>query len=402
MNGTEAPSMEPSFSSDDSTIISGSQKVVIEVLWAFSSALSSLGSCTLCYLILITKKSERTAKHRFLFGISFFDIVSSVRSLVAGLRENDTEPSALCTVNGYLTIITISAPLYTMFLSLYFQSTIRSGVSQETFSRRYERWCHAFAILYPFIVGTVGLFFLVYNPVGTDLHRQGCTISHYPSYCQEDDDVECTRGEHAYPFAFAMLGILVFIFPTLIVSNILIYLHVRDLERRSSRFSMLGESVSNTKKVATQCFMYVFVFFLVWIWSFVAIILETAYSDAYKAGDYYPITVLESFFYPLQGAGNLLIFLRPIYLHLRDSGHSRWGALRHIMSPKHHSSMLTLLSQRYVAVTQALSSLQFSLSRRASDSQRGGEDFVRRADDSKEGGGDTKSGEVHERDESEL
>jgi hypothetical protein len=399
MNGTEAPSIEPSsFSSEDG--ISRSQEVVLEILWVFSSALSSLGSCTLCYLILITKKSGLTAKHRFLFGISIFDIISSVRHLVAGLRKNDTEPSALCTASGYVTVIAISGPLYNMFLSFYYQATIRSSVSQETFSRRYERWCHAFAILYPFIVGNIGLFFQIYNP--STGNRQGCTIRSYPGDCFADDDIECTRGEHVRLLAFTMLVPFLFIFPVLIVSNVLIYLHVRGVERRSSRFSMLGESVSKRKKVATQCLLYVFVFFLCWIWGFVGIYLEMAYPDAYKAGDYYAITVLESFFSPLQGAGNLLIFLRPIYLYLRDSGHSRWGALRHIMSPEHHSSMLTLLSERVLAVSQALSSVQLSLLRRGSDSRRGGEDSFSRADDSKGGCDGSKTGEVPEGDESDT
>jgi hypothetical protein len=399
MNGTVAPSMEPSISSEDG--LSGSQKVALEILWVFSSALSTFGSCTLCYLILITKKSEQlTAKHRLLFGISIIDIIASIRHLVAGLRKNDTEPSALCTASGYVTVIAMSAPLYNMFLALYYQATICSGVSQETFSRSYERWCHAFAILYPFIIGTAGLFFTIYNP--STGNRQGCTIRGYPSYCAEDDDIECTRGEHAYPFAYSMLIPFLFIFPVLIVSNVLIYLHVRNLERRSSRFSMLGESVSKTKKVATQCLLYVLVFFLCWIWGFVGIYLEIAYPDAYKAGDYYAITVLESFFYPLQGAGNLLIFLRPTYIYLRDSGHSRWGALRHIMSPKDHSSMFSLLSERVLAVSQALSSVQFSLLRRGSDAQRGGEYSFTRADDLVGGGDSSKIGEVPETDESEL
>jgi hypothetical protein len=337
--------MEPtSFSSEDG--IRRSQEVALKILWVFASVLSTFGSCTLCYLMLITKKSELTAKRRFIFGISIFDIISSVRSLVAGLRENDTEPSALCTASGYVTAIAISGPLYNMFLSFYYQATIRSSVSQETFSRRHERWCHAFAILYPFIVGTIGLFFQIYNP--SSGNRQGCIIRSYPSDCFADDDIECTRGEHVRLFAFSMLMSFLFIFPVLVVSNVLIYLHVRDLERRSRQFSMLGESVRKTKKVATQCFLYVLVFFLAWIWSFVGIFLEMAYPDAYQAGDYYPITVLESFFSPLPGAGNLLLFLYPTYIYLRDSGHSRWGALRHIMSPKHHSSiMFTLLSDSF-------------------------------------------------------
>jgi hypothetical protein len=117
----------------------------------------------------------------------------------------------------------------------------------------------------------------------------------------------------------------------LIVSNLLIYLHIRWAEKRSSRFTMTD--LHKSKKAATQCFLYVFAYFLTWIWLFLAALIDIVIDPAgYLSGDYYWVVVGNHFFLPLQGLWNLLIYLRPTYLRLRGAGSTRCNALRQLFS----------------------------------------------------------------------
>ena len=141
-----------------------------------------------------------------------------------------------------------------MFLSLNYQLTIVSGVSEEKFARKYEPWCHAVAILWPFIFSTTALFFDVYNPLSL---LPGCYMRSYPPGCEDMEGVECIRGQQAASLVLPYQITLLIIWIAIIVSNLRIYCHVRRMIKRTQQFAMTDVGLRKTRQVAIQCFLYV-------------------------------------------------------------------------------------------------------------------------------------------------
>jgi hypothetical protein len=335
------------------------QQKMISLLIIPPSILSFIGSSLIIYHVRHGKR--KTPYQRLLFALSFCDIISTIAWLSQPYLEasgainsyvwsfgND----ATCTALGFLTQFTITSHLYSAALSIYFLLSIRFGVREATFAKKYERWMHVVIILFGLgtsISGVVtGMFYL--SHVGP-----GCWVSHPPegNICENDS---CGAEKMAWIFA----GIpTVLVLVCIAVNNLLLYCHVRatvmqgqkralESEKRlsiynqsesqilgndesaqnissgrttnnsSGRGSVLQSSDKQWKRVrdvGTQSFLYVGAYLLCFSWSIAKQTLDGQGFDKIPgSGAYFlPLLLLQSIFLPAQGLFNALIFFRPKY-----------------------------------------------------------------------------------------
>ena len=138
------------------------QHVILIVATCISTLLSIAGSSCIIYLVVCkTKSIDRTSRQRLLVGLSTFDILSSVRHVLARFWTNDVKeiipPNIACTLTGYFGFIGQSVVLYNMSLCLYYWVTIRGRCAIEQFSKSYEPYCHIVSSMYTIIIASVGL-----------------------------------------------------------------------------------------------------------------------------------------------------------------------------------------------------------------------------------------------------
>jgi hypothetical protein len=139
---------------------------------------------------------------------------------------------ATCKMLGALSQFGFSAHWYSGALSLYFLLTIRFGMREATFAKKYERWFHLFIIFWSVSTSIVGLALGVFFP--TDL-GPGCWVSSTPGLCSR-------FGCKAEMISWIFGGI-----PTMIVllaivgNNLILYCHVRATAIRGQKRAMENE-----------------------------------------------------------------------------------------------------------------------------------------------------------------
>ncbi len=137
--------------------------------------------------------------------------------------------------------------LYNCNLSIYYLCVIRFSMSDATFSKKIEPFCHIIPNLYAF----AGSIFLLsrgyFNFVGNM-----CWVGPSPIDCITNIDVECLRGdENAYKWRWILLGYSLYAaWAVVIITMILIVLMVVMQRRRSERWASGGkgrESVTSSR-----------------------------------------------------------------------------------------------------------------------------------------------------------
>jgi len=130
--------------------------IILCTISSVTGSLSTLGSCSLIYLIL----SDRERKlgrpyHRLMLSMSCFDVFQSIAIALSPLpipRETGIYGakgnSLTCTVQGILITLGLAVPLYNSGLNVFYMLTIRYGFSSEQFAK-YEPFVHATGIMFP-------------------------------------------------------------------------------------------------------------------------------------------------------------------------------------------------------------------------------------------------------------
>lgn len=377
---------------DDNTEISNlsdAQEIALSLLPIPSSILSIIGSSTIIYLVLFnnnmrsknnnhrrsnssnSSSSSSSTYRRILLGMSICDLIISTAWACSGfLMPSDSSQrvwafgnDATCTALGFLTQFGFSGFLYYGALSYYYVLTIRWGMRDARFSKCLEPIMHVICIGYPLATAFfgVGLGIFYENELGI-----GCWINNYPDNCGSGPN---ETGEPCMSSTIAWLiggTVILFILASLLVNNIVIYVHVRRTITRSRRrhftstvvCSAAAERRTSTaaagrgtrishaaqqqadddsqmrriRAVAAQCFLYVAAFVVSYSWGVVVRILEGMGYDAKDEASIYALLVGQAVFGPLPGWFNLMIYLRPRYLRIRnDFGEqqvSRWWAVK--------------------------------------------------------------------------
>ena len=184
--------------------------------------------------------------------------------------------------------------------------------------------------MFPIIGMSIALSHSVVNYAGGAF----CQIAAYPSGCNKIEGMMCQRGANEIQFRWALMlapnyvAILIFY-----VALVRVFCRVRNASMPSVRSSLTGTTSRRQRQVTVQCLLYAIAFFnqLFWgtTWDTMVVI-----QDAPDMSRMFPLLILGTLFYPLQGAVNLLIFSRPRYLRFRERypGQScRWALYQSIM-----------------------------------------------------------------------
>ena len=186
-----------------------------------------------------------TSQHRFLWGLSAFDVIGSLGryTLQPALRTHT--PSAACTVQGAMTAVTFVAPLYNVSLALYYCHMIRHrGPAAAVFSKTWEPVLHVMSIGVPFFFLVTSVALEGMNPSGA---VPACTPGPYPAGCDYTHDYfdfECERGDGVGDLVlYCYTPIFVLTWTTLITTNLLIFCRVRCLEANSYQWTLRSSSM---------------------------------------------------------------------------------------------------------------------------------------------------------------
>lgn len=308
--------MNTAITIEDSEIssLSDRQDRIVSILPIIPALLSCICSCILLHLT----KSWQAPYQRILFGLSVFDLFTSVSfALQPFLVPQETSQrvwalgnDASCSALGFLSQLTLASLLYNGLLSFYYFMTIRYAVSEANFWK-YEKYLHGLCVVYPLLTASVGAILGVYHEVELG---PGCWVSDWPEGCGDDKD-ECKSPLVAWLFN----GIWVFLsMICVLVFNVCIYRFVRSKLIQSIRRSMNRDTqLQRLQLVASQAFLYVFAFWGTFIFTVVLRIMESRNYDAHDEDRLFPLLVLQSILVPSAGIFNLLIFARPKYLRIR-------------------------------------------------------------------------------------
>lgn len=335
-------------SSQDMSSLSEAQDKALSLAPVFSGLLSAVCSATIIHMVLISDK--KTSYRRILLGLSASDLVSGlVLPLQSYLLPSSTSQriwasgnEASCTAMGFFQQLSLSNVWYNGMLSFYFLLTVRYGVREFDMARRYEPWMHVLSLGFPLITASIGAGMGVYDEF---LIGHGCWITNYPKGCGcmeegQEDNVCCMSPLIAWIFA-GLPALLVML--AIIVNNLLVFCHVRGTLQKSRKYlkeyrssamrgsTARGSSMGNNNRqsqadphakrihaVAVQGFLYVAVFFVLQLPTFILRVLESQNSVFPEdEARIFPILLLQGILWPLQGFFNLLIYIRPSYKRAR-------------------------------------------------------------------------------------
>ena len=237
---------------------------------------SILGSSTIIYNLVLCRKASirsnatsRTSFERLMLAMSAMDIFYSITlglelfltprgSYIFSVGNHTT-----CRIMGTLHQISFANNLYYGMLSWYFVLVVKFGVSKLKIATRHEPIMHSFPIIWSLITGLTGAAVDWYDVLET---FPGCWIDNYPKGC-DDHHVKCYS-----PLIIAWISAGMWylaVCASIVVNNILVYFHVRRVYYRSlvGRSSHSGtleadSQVQRLGSVATQCYLFVCVFFL--------------------------------------------------------------------------------------------------------------------------------------------
>ena len=241
------------------------KETVLVFLPLFPGTLSLVGSTILVRLLL--KSKCRLPYRRILFVLSIFDILNTISICLGPFlfpkgsfswstgsqRKYAVGTEATCVAIGFINQLSyVPSFSYYGVSSLYYLLRIRYGVRDEYFGRYIEPMLHTFFIGYNFILAII---FAYLGLLGDPGYGFGCWIAPNPDIgC----DVNCIST-----ISWSVSGAMFFfIFAFLLVSNVLIYKHVRTTYIKSQRRSIAGTEVSDgqIRAVARQAFLYILVF----------------------------------------------------------------------------------------------------------------------------------------------
>ena len=290
-----------------------------------SGTLSIVGSSLIIYSVMGRTKKRHSTFHRILLIMSCFDIFFSFNAIlgtllapkesgVIGAKGNQ----ATCTAEGLFTYLGLSVPMYNASLSLYYFLAVRHSVREQQMERQYEPFLIYPPILFLSVCGLIAVGMGLFNVF--DYNTGGCFIAPSPNGCDQDQTMDCTRGELPR-ISIGLFNLIVLIVPFFIcigimfATNMSIYMSVRNKMKpmaiRSRAFdnAMSEEIEKRITEVAKQCFFYVTVFVICYVPTSISVLFPESH---------YPVLILQQLLLPLQGALNFLVYIRPRYIQARN------------------------------------------------------------------------------------
>lgn len=306
--------------------------------------------------------------------MSFMDILNSIalwfttwatpskfRELVYHASGTETT----CSIQSFFVVLGFALPCYNAMLCLHYLCVIKFNMKDEILVK-YEKFMHAFAILVPLGIATLGLCLNLFHPSvhggGTCLLGNGCDLSdlllqqqenmNNTTGLQEENQEECTPRP---PQLLSMMRVLllslsVITFITITVSMSIIYCFVRSQAKTMKKYhriqrrgQLTTDPITTNNDVVGSTNDHNSSSFRNNSWRSgcssprkpreqhtEALIQSSLYVAAYMCTFIIPFTigmrkeqvsfglkVLEGMFYPLQGFWNFICYVRPKFLDFR-------------------------------------------------------------------------------------
>jgi hypothetical protein len=305
------------------------QKKAVAIAPKFTAAASAIGSLTICYLIL-RKPTKRKTYHRLLLGMSICDFSASVAWFFTTWPIPLGTPGVFgavgtqqtCTAQAFFAQFSLSTVMYNACLAVYYFLVIVKGWRDDDIVK-IEPFFHAFSIAWGLGTAVASLFLTLFNQVGWD-----CWIGGYPLGCKESWNnngvTTCTRGDNGSLYKWAFYYAPLWLMITLVTALMcLVYWTVREQERTMHKYqprasvdaAIVAEiKESNSRKIAKQAAYYVGAFYAAW---FFPTIFQLVLVTSGKV--HFVLLFLAAVFVPIQGLLNLIVYLRPKYIHYREN-----------------------------------------------------------------------------------
>jgi len=219
-----------------------------------------------------------------------------------------------CDIQGFMIQLGgSSSVLYTCALSLHFLLSIRFGWLPLRI-RKIEPFLHAVCIGIPFASAVLLLTQKLYNP-----RIFMCSTQSYPIGCDTGSTpASCLRGYNARWYALFLIEVPIIIGTVFIISSMIaIYLSVRELDRRMSRFRLASdaqEQYASSKRVFRRACQYVAAYCITWIPVMIGTVIHVTSGSEGSFG--FSLAVIISM--PLQGFINAIVYSSDLRERLGD------------------------------------------------------------------------------------
>lgn len=343
--------------------------ITLAVVSIFSASLSITGSGLIIYLA--RKRARKELYHRLMSFLSATDIILSTSVILQAfsLPVEDAPDAvwavgnhATCTAAGFLFMYgSVTIAYYNAVLSVYFYLLVVYNFRDQSLVWRFEIPAHVLGVLLTLITPIAGVILDTYG-VAPGLIT-ACVYAAYPRGCLTSEDVECTGGLESVPMDYISLvvtGISVFIGFS---ATVMLYWRVRGQLRRNLRYAKAFTKISsNTLKVPqsdgndgtlqgtegrdvlkrsisfrssrkanrqqaqlhnrghiserlrsvrVRSLLYSAIYCNLFVWVIVATLVSSLKPSLF------PLQFVIYLLFPLQGALNAIVYIRPRYIHWR-------------------------------------------------------------------------------------
>jgi len=265
-------------------------------------------------------------------GMSIYDILGAIGFVTAsnasprtladqvyGAIGND----ATCTAQAVFIYIGSGVPIYNMMLSIYYLLVIRYEVREDVL-KKYEKFMHLHVFVSVMIFITVSLIFNLFSTSGGIY----CAMVGYPENERDESNIGGTLQKfHA--------GSSIFVFVVITLCMMGIFCTVKEQASTMNQYPSIRNSVLNNRNqnqhannnnnnnnnarqyddTKTQALLYIAAYAFTYAFLTIAIILDDDST--------FGLSLMISITVPLQGFWNMLNFVRPKYIAIRQKNLSK-------------------------------------------------------------------------------
>uniref|UniRef100_A0A7S2RHZ5 G-protein coupled receptors family 2 profile 2 domain-containing protein n=2 Tax=Mucochytrium quahogii TaxID=96639 RepID=A0A7S2RHZ5_9STRA len=284
--------------------------VALAILPKVAATLSILGSCCIIMFTMCQTSKNRRVYHRLVFCMSVSDLMYSFAVFLSTWPMPPESGAwgavgnkSTCIAQGFFVQLGLLVPMYNACLAVNYLLVIKYEWS-ESRVQRVEPWMHflTISLCTGFAISSVPLD--LYNPANL-----WCWISAFDG-----------RGKGAYYFQWGFFYIPLWTIVAFVsYAMFQVYRKVRSHEDNINVCGTLSNNKKMRKhrksqKVATQAFLYIGAFYVTWIFGTVNRLIITIDHEIVIT----PLLILQSFFTPLQGFLNFLVYVRPRYSNYKS------------------------------------------------------------------------------------
>lgn len=293
----------------------------LAIIPKFSGALSMIGSAFIFQHIIRSPKRRGLVYHRLLLMMSLSDFIGSSMFFLSTWPIPKGTPGVYgamgttetCTAAGFFNHgSALTTPMYNASLAIYYVLVIRYGF-KEAQVKQVEPLFHAIPLAAGWGTAIASLPMKLFNSA-----NWLCWIAPHPPGCLDSHtygETTCERGDNAWIYRWAFLYAEVWtIFIFISIAMFMVYLKVLSTERAVDKYrrgaNSKEESRKQSRKVANQAMLYVGAFYMTWIFGTVTRLVQLTQDGKI----YFPIIIMMTIFFPLQGFFNCIVYLRPRYM----------------------------------------------------------------------------------------